>query len=383
MSSLAPPPPEIEHHNSLFRGIGEGTASLRLSFSLSPTLLMASLVKREAGTAAAAAAAAASDDDDDERPPLPPPVPLDVSECDRGVWLIRLPAFAAGRWREACAEAQGAELGRLVVAGGKAGKRGPGDDEDDDAEEGGGKGAPCFPPLLRLTASGARPGAPTSLSVRGDVAGARGQPPARIFAVSGDGSCEAGTAGAVARASGRVAARLDAVVSASSILAAAAAGGAPTAAASGYGALARERAAEAKAAQEGRSLQVIDDPRPGALRRAAVAAGGASAAAAGGGGAFSALALKRAAAVALAAAPPSRRRPRKGEWEHRARAERGDVEAAIFRCFERQRHWTFAALHAETDQPAPWLREVLEGVAVLNKRGPLKGQWEQKKDFGE
>ena len=123
--------------------------------------------------------------------------------------------------------------------------------------------------------------------MRGDVAGARGQPPARIFAVSGDGSCEAGTAGAVARASGRVAARLDAVVSASSILAAAAAGGTPTAAASGYGALARERAAEAKAAQEGRSLQVIDDPRPGALRRAAVAAGGASAAAAGGGGAFS------------------------------------------------------------------------------------------------
>lgn len=350
---------------------------------------MASLVKREAGTAAAAAA---SDDDDEERPPLPPPVALDLSECDRGVWLVKLPAFAAGRWREACAEGKGAELGRLVVEKGKAGKSGPdGDDddaEDDDGDDGDGdteKPAPRFPTLLRLSAAGARPGAPTVLSVRGDVAGARGHPPARVFAVSGgDGSREAGGGGAaaavvVARASGRVSARLDAVVSAGAASAAASA-----AAASSYGALARERAAAARAAQEGRTLQVIDDPRPGALRRAAVAAAGGDSAAASAGGVSSALALKRAAAAALAAAPASsKRRPKKGEWEHRARAPKDQVEAALFRCFERQRHWTFAALHAETDQPAPWLREVLEGVAVLNKRGPLKGQWEQRKDFGE
>ena len=355
---------------------------------------MASLVKREAGTAAAAA----SDDDedglDDERPPLPPPVHSDISECDCGVWLVKLPAFAAGLWREACAEGRGAELGRLVVEGGRDGKRGPdddddaeGDDDDDDR-----KPTPSFPTLLRLTASGARPGAPTSLAVRGDVAGARGQPPARVFAVSDDGSCESGGLGAVARASGRVAARLDAVVSASSsfapvsagVASSAAAAAGNAAAASSYGLLARERAAAAKAAQEGRTLRVIDDPRPGALRRAAVAAAsGSASASAPAGGPSTALALKRAAAAALAAAPPSKKRPGKGEWEHRARAPRDQVEASLFRCFERQKHWTFAALHAETDQPAPWLREVLEGVAVLNKRGPLKGQWEQRKDFGE
>ena len=350
---------------------------------------MASIVKREAG----GSAAAASDDDEEERPPLPPPVALDISECDRGVWLVKLPAFAAGRWREACAEGKGAELGRLVVESGKAGKSGPDEDEDDDEGGDGGdddadnrntKPAPRFPSLLRLSASGARPGAPTVLSVRGDVAGARGQPPARVFAVSGDGSCESGGAAALARASGRVSARLDAVVSSGG---AASASAAAAAAASSYGALARERAAAATAAQEGRTLQVIDDPRPGALRRAAVAAtsagGAGSTAAPAAGGISSALALKRAAAAALAAAPPSKRRPKKGEWEHRARAPKDQVEAALFRCFERQRHWTFAALHAETDQPAPWLREVLEGVAVLNKRGPLKGQWEQRKDFGE
>ena len=359
---------------------------------------MASTVKRETGTAAAAAAAAAaSDDDEDELPPLPPPVALDISECDRGVWLVKLPAFAAGRWREACTEGNGAELGRLVLKNGKGGKRGPGDEDDEeseDKEEGkqgnNNKPAPCssFPSLLRLTASGARPGAPATLSVRGDLAEARGQPPARVFAVSGDGACESGDAGAVARVSGRVAARLDVVVSASlSASASSVPSSFPAAAGlSSYGALARERAAAAKAAQEGRTLQVIDDPRPGALRRAAVAAGGAAAASASAsaaGGVSSALALKRAAAAALAAAPPSKRRPRKGEWEHRARAPKDQVEATLFRCFERQKHWTFAALHAELDQPAPWLKEVLEGVAVLNKRGPLKGQWEQRKDFGE
>ena len=355
---------------------------------------MASLVKREAGTAAAAAAAAASDDDEERPPPLPLPVALDLSECDRGVWLVKLPAFAAGRWREACAEGKGAELGRLVVEKGEAGKSGPdGDDDDDDGDDGDGTDKPAarFPTLLRLSAAGARPGAPTVLSVRGDVAEARGHPPARVFAVrsGGDGSREAGggaaAAVAVARASGRVSARLDAVVSAGAASSAAASA---AAAASSYGALARERAAAARAAQEGRTLQVIDDPRPGALRRAAVAAagggGGSESASASAGGVSSALALKRAAAAALAAAPASsKRRPKKGEWEHRARAPKDQVEAALFRCFERQRHWTFAALHAETDQPAPWLREVLEGVAVLNKRGPLKGQWEQRKDFGE
>lgn len=355
---------------------------------------MAALVKLEAAGKAAAAAAAAADSEEEElAPPLPPPVSLDVSECDRGVWLVKLPAFAAGRWRQACAEAQGAELGRLVVEGGRAGKRGPEEDEDEDEESDEGKGRgdgntkPAFPTLLRLSAAGAQPGAPSTLSVRGDVAGARGQPPARVFAVSGDGACESGGgAGAVARAAGRVSARLDAAVS----LAFPSSSSNPVgAAASSYGAMARERAAAARAAQEGRSLQVIDDPRPGALRRAAVAAtgtataGGDSASAPVAGGVSSALALKRAAAAALAAAPPNKRRPKKGEWEHRARAPKDQVEAALFRCFERQRHWTFAALHAETDQPAPWLKEVLEGVAVLNKRGPLKGQWEQRKDFGE
>lgn len=76
-----------------------------------------------------------------------------------------------------------------------------------------------------------------------------------------------------------------------------------------------------------------------------------------------------------------RKLPVKEESQKRVRSERDELERALFRLFERRPHWTFTQLQRETDQPAVWLKEVLAGVAVLNKKGPYKDQWEVKKEY--
>lgn len=46
-----------------------------------------------------------------------------------------------------------------------------------------------------------------------------------------------------------------------------------------------------------------------------------------------------------------------------------------------QAHWKFAEVQKHTDQPAAWLKEVLTGIGVLNKKGPYMGSWELKKEY--
>lgn len=46
-----------------------------------------------------------------------------------------------------------------------------------------------------------------------------------------------------------------------------------------------------------------------------------------------------------------------------------------------QAHYTIMQLQVETEQPAAWLKEVLQGVANQHKRGPLNGQWELKREY--
>ena len=94
------------------------------------------------------------------------------------------------------------------------------------------------------------------------------------------------------------------------------------------------------------------------------------------------LRLRRRRRRALRRRPPPRAsRPRRGEFEKRARATKDEVEAALFRCFEARPAWTFAELHSATDQPAPWLREVLAGVAAPVRRPGTKDVWELKADY--
>lgn len=46
----------------------------------------------------------------------------------------------------------------------------------------------------------------------------------------------------------------------------------------------------------------------------------------------------------------------------RLRKDKADLEADLFRLFERQESWSFVALQNETRQPAAWLKEVLSEV---------------------
>mmetsp|Transcript_40929 Transcript_40929/g.76635 ORF Transcript_40929/g.76635 Transcript_40929/m.76635 type:complete len:286 (+) Transcript_40929:253-1110(+) len=70
----------------------------------------------------------------------------------------------------------------------------------------------------------------------------------------------------------------------------------------------------------------------------------------------------------------------KGE-ERRARMEREALLDCIFKLFERQSYWSFKQLVAETNQPAVWLKEVLQDVCRFNKRGPNAERWEVKPEY--
>ena len=46
-----------------------------------------------------------------------------------------------------------------------------------------------------------------------------------------------------------------------------------------------------------------------------------------------------------------------------------------------QERWKFADLQKQTDQPAVWLKEVLQGIGVLNRKGPNMGLWELQREY--
>lgn len=46
-----------------------------------------------------------------------------------------------------------------------------------------------------------------------------------------------------------------------------------------------------------------------------------------------------------------------------------------------QARWSFKQLVEETDQPAQWLKQVLEEVAIFNQRGPNAKLYELKREY--
>ena len=46
-----------------------------------------------------------------------------------------------------------------------------------------------------------------------------------------------------------------------------------------------------------------------------------------------------------------------------------------------QERWKFADLQKQTDQPAVWLKEILQGIGVLNRKGPNMGLWELQREY--
>lgn len=59
----------------------------------------------------------------------------------------------------------------------------------------------------------------------------------------------------------------------------------------------------------------------------------------------------------------------------RVRMERDALEHMLFKLFERTPYWTLVQLQKQTEQPLAFLKEVLNDMAVCNKKGPNKVVW--------
>ena len=67
-------------------------------------------------------------------------------------------------------------------------------------------------------------------------------------------------------------------------------------------------------------------------------------------------------------APP---KPKKGEIFKATRVDRQVLLDWIFQAFREFRYWPMKALKQRTKQPEAWLRQNLDGIAVLVKSGPF------------
>ena len=65
----------------------------------------------------------------------------------------------------------------------------------------------------------------------------------------------------------------------------------------------------------------------------------------------------------------------------RTAMDREELQAMLFRKFEKQAQWSFVQLNRETDQPTGHLKSVLGEIAIQLKRGPYKDLWELKSEF--
>lgn len=65
----------------------------------------------------------------------------------------------------------------------------------------------------------------------------------------------------------------------------------------------------------------------------------------------------------------------------RTRRDRSELEDIMFKLFERQPNWTLKQLVQETDQPAQFLKEIMNELCVYNKRGSNQGTYELKPEY--
>jgi transcription initiation factor TFIIF subunit beta len=73
--------------------------------------------------------------------------------------------------------------------------------------------------------------------------------------------------------------------------------------------------------------------------------------------------------------------PVKAPEVKRTRRDRGELESIMFKLFERQPNWALKQLVQETDQPAQFLKEILNELCVYNKRGANQGTYELKPEY--
>ncbi|XP_015583911.1 general transcription factor IIF subunit 2 isoform X2 [Ricinus communis] len=73
--------------------------------------------------------------------------------------------------------------------------------------------------------------------------------------------------------------------------------------------------------------------------------------------------------------------PAKATDVKRTRRDRGEMEAIMFKLFERQPNWTLRQLIQETDQPEQFLKDILKELCVYNNKGTNQGSYELKPEY--
>ncbi|EEB09632.1 transcription factor TFIIF complex beta subunit Tfg2 [Schizosaccharomyces japonicus yFS275] len=74
-------------------------------------------------------------------------------------------------------------------------------------------------------------------------------------------------------------------------------------------------------------------------------------------------------------------KPRTGEVLKNARIPRNELLDILFKCFEDYEYWTLKGLREYVKQPEVYLKEVLDSIAVLNKRGPYALKYSLKPEY--
>lgn len=72
---------------------------------------------------------------------------------------------------------------------------------------------------------------------------------------------------------------------------------------------------------------------------------------------------------------------RKSDSSKRVAMDAQELQALLFKLFERQAHWKFSQLQQQTEQPTAHLKSVLSEIAVQLKSGPYKDLWELRREF--
>ncbi|KAI8899324.1 transcription initiation factor IIF, beta subunit [Globomyces pollinis-pini] len=72
---------------------------------------------------------------------------------------------------------------------------------------------------------------------------------------------------------------------------------------------------------------------------------------------------------------------RRGTVDKKERIPKSDLLDIIFKAFEEKSHYTLRSISDKCQQPHAWLKEVLNEVCTLNKKGPYNGLYELKKEF--
>ncbi|CEG77903.1 hypothetical protein RMATCC62417_12581 [Rhizopus microsporus] len=67
--------------------------------------------------------------------------------------------------------------------------------------------------------------------------------------------------------------------------------------------------------------------------------------------------------------------------EKATRMPRNELMDLLFAAFDRYPYWSFKGILEETKQPSQYLKEILNEICILNKRGPYAGNYQLKPEF--